>query len=870
MTSELPGFYRLSMRDRRARIAALTGLDERDVSLLAPGTGLGEEHAERMVENALGVHGLPLGVCVNMRLDGREVLIPMAIEEPSVIAAASYAAKLLRAGGGVVSEVSEPICIGQIQVLDVPDLEAAERALDAASAELIEKANAGHPSLVAAGGGAIALEVRHLPRENGDPCGPMLVVHLHVDVRDAMGANAINSMCERLAPRVSELTGGRVGLRILSNLTDRRVVRVTGRVPFAALDGQGAESGADLASRIEEASVFAERDPYRACTHNKGIMNGVDAVLIALGQDFRAVEAGAHAYAARTGRYGALATWRAEDGALVGRLEMPLAVGTVGGVYKVHPVVQASRKIAKVETTAELAAMTASAGLAQNLGAIRALAAEGIQSGHMRLHARNVVVEAGARPDEVEAVATLIADRKQVNLRAAHEALAEVRKAARGPIVIDLAARRPVRRPPTPPSPVARASSSSTSTTVSAAPSGRGNEVSAMDSKNGQHPERELRGKIFVTGASGHLGANLVRRLLDDGHELRVLLRDANDTAAVDGLDVEVVVGDVRDASRMREVMRGCSYAFHPAALVSTVNASPTLEREIFEINVLGTRNVLRGAMDAGMERVVVTGSFSAVGYDLDDRSRPGCEEMPFYPFEDVLPYARSKQQCEHETWLAGAQGLDVVVVTSCAILGPHDYKPSRMGKTLLDFAKGELAAYIPGGFSFVAARDICEGHVLGMKRGRKGHKYIVASEFLTLDDIMDIFEEVTGRRRPRLRLPAPVMAGVAEVSSFFLNNFFPNAPQRLTPHAVRILRKHRHADTTLARTELGFEPTSIRHAVHEAYEDFARRGLARGRRKAPYAASPPKPSAAPKTQPHAKSEPAPKTSSGAARATGS
>jgi degradative hydroxymethylglutaryl-CoA reductase len=814
MNSAIPRFYRLSMRERRDRIAERTELSPADAARFDASTGLTSAQADRMIENAVGVFGLPLGVCVNLRVDDRDVLVPMVVEEPSVLAACSFAAKLLRAGGGVRTELTEAVMIGQIQVLDVPDPVQAERALIEATPELLALADREHASLCAAGGGARGLEVRHLPKEEADdPCGAMLIVHLLADVRDAMGANAINSMCERLAPRVEELTGGRVGLRILSNLTDRRLVHVEGRVPFAELEGKGAESGEALARRIEEASVFAERDPYRACTHNKGIMNGVDAALVALGQDWRAVEAGAHAYAARRGRYEALARWRVEDGHLVGRMTLPLAVGTVGGVARVHPVVDVARRMAAIEDAKRLAAVCASVGLAQNLAALRALAAEGIQRGHMRLHARNVAVEAGAREDEIAEVARRIADGGRVNVREAEQVLRELRGSS---TEARTALRRvPPRRPPTPPTPA-----------LVPFAGGHDEEREERAMERGSQVERALGGKVLVTGAAGHLGANLVRRLLDDGLDVRVLVRRGSDNSAIDGLEVERVYGDLRDPSSLAPAVRGCRHVFHTAAKVSTVVATPELEREIYECNVLGTKHLLRACRDASVDRVVVTGSFSAVGYDLDDPQRAGNEDMPFWPFEDVLPYARTKVLVEHESLKACVEGLDVVIATSCAILGPHDYKPSRMGQTLLDYAHGKLPAYIPGGFDFVAARDIVEGHVLAMKRGRTGQKYIVSTQFAEVDELMDIFEEVTGRPRPRVRLPAPVMAGVAEVSSFVMNRFFPNVPQRFTPAAVRILSKRRHADTSKAQRELGYRPTSIRTAVHEAYADFARRGL--------------------------------------------
>lgn len=339
-------------------------------------------------------------------------------------------------------------------------------------------------------------------------------------------------------------------------------------------------------------------------------------------------------------------------------------------------------------------------------------------------------------------------------------------------------------------------------------------------------PHRDREGKVFVTGAAGHLGANLVRRLLADGRDVRVLLREGSDNGAIDGLPVERVYGDLRDGERLARQMRGCRLAYHCAALISTLNATREAEREIFDCNVLGTRNLLRAALEHAYDRVVVTGSFSAVGYDARDPSRPANEEDVFYPFDEVLPYGRTKVQVEHEVLKAVAEGLDAVVATSCAIVGPHDHKPSRMGRTLLDFALGRLSAYPDGGFEFVAARDVVEGHVRAMHRGRRGQKYILSTEFQTVDALMDVFEEVSGRPRPRLRLPGPLMSGIASVTSLVLDAVAPSVPRRFTPAAVRFLRSRRRADTTKARVELGYRPTSVRAAIHEAYADFARRGL--------------------------------------------
>lgn len=332
-------------------------------------------------------------------------------------------------------------------------------------------------------------------------------------------------------------------------------------------------------------------------------------------------------------------------------------------------------------------------------------------------------------------------------------------------------------------------------------------------------------GRVLVTGTSGHLGANLCRRLLDDGHALRVLLRAGSDNSAVDGLPVERVYGDLRDAAAVDAAVKGCQRVYHAAAQVSTLYGDARLQRSIYDSNVLGTRNVLASCLAHGVERAVVTGSFSAVGYDHLEPSLPSTEEMRFYPFERMMPYECSKAFVEHECMIAATRGLDVRIATSCAILGPHDYKPSRMGRALCDFANGKLHAYIDGGFEFVAARDIVEGHVLAMERGRTAQKYVFATQFVTLPELMVQWAEITGQPRPRLKLPAPLMGAVASVLSPLLTRFAPSFPQRLTPGAVRILQLRRHADLTKAKTELGYQPTSVRRACEEAYEFFARRG---------------------------------------------
>ena len=344
-----------------------------------------------------------------------------------------------------------------------------------------------------------------------------------------------------------------------------------------------------------------------------------------------------------------------------------------------------------------------------------------------------------------------------------------------------------------------------------------------MNKDNG-HPR--FSGTVLVTGAAGHLGANLVHRLLADGRKVRVFLRHGSDNQAMDDVPVEKIYGDLRDESAVVRAVDGMETVFHAAAMVSTLQGDAAHKREIYGCNVIGTRVLLQAAHRAGVKRVVVTGSFSATGYAEDDPSQPSDESRPFYPFAHHLPYARTKVLVEHETLKACIEGLDAVIAVSTAILGPHDYKPSRMGRTLIDHAHGRLRAYIPGGFEFVAARDIVNGHLLAMERGRPGNKYIFATQFLTLDDIMEIYEEVTGKPRPRLRLPSGTMKVIASAADLVLSGLFPTAPRRFTADAVRILRLQRHADTSKARRELGYEPTSIRDAVREAYDDFARRGL--------------------------------------------
>ena len=414
--SRIAGFYKLSLDEKLDALAEASGGTSVDFNLLTA------QQADKMVENVVATHNLPLGIGLNFKINGVDRLVPMVIEEPSVVAGASFMAKLARAGGGFFATTSAPEMIGQIQVLDVADIHTAKMAIYEARESLLEEADVIDPILKKLGGGARDLEVRVI---EDSPIGKFLVLHLIYDVRDAMGANAVNTACEKLAPRIEALTGGRVHLKILSNLSDRRVARVRCTIPVKELAFDDF-SGESVRDGIIEAYAFAAADPYRAATHNKGIMNGVDAVVIATGNDWRAIEAGAHAYAARDGKYTSLSTWGKDaDGNLVGTLEMPMAVGIVGGATKVHPTAQAALKLMDVKTAAELAEIIASVGLAQNLAALRALATEGIQRGHMSLHARQVAIAAGAEGEIVDQVAAQLVAEGTVRIDRAEEIMRE-------------------------------------------------------------------------------------------------------------------------------------------------------------------------------------------------------------------------------------------------------------------------------------------------------------------------------------------------------------------------------------------------------------------------------------------------------------
>ncbi|GHJ25645.1 hydroxymethylglutaryl-CoA reductase, degradative [Streptomyces hygroscopicus] len=419
VNSRLSGMKDLSISERRARITHSAAVEPESLEVLDPEHGLTLEQADHMVENVIGVLGIPLGVATNFTVNGRDYLIPMATEEPSVVAAASNAARIARIAGGFATSTTEPLMRAQVQVLDVADPHAARLRLLEARAELIALADAQDPRLLRSGGGVRDVEVHLVPA----PGATHVVLHLIVDVRDAMGANAVNTMAEAIAGRVAEIARGRTLLRILSNKADLRLCRA--RAVFDA----GALGGPEVVDDIVHAAALAEADPYRAATHNKGIMNGVTAVVLATGNDTRAVEAGAHSHAVgRYGRYTSLSHFEKDaDGNLVGALELPMAVGLVGGATKVHPVAQAAVALLGVTTARQLGEIITAVGLAQNLAAVRALATEGIQRGHMSLHARNVAVTAGATPEELPLVVSRLVTDRLVRADHAEEVLAELR-----------------------------------------------------------------------------------------------------------------------------------------------------------------------------------------------------------------------------------------------------------------------------------------------------------------------------------------------------------------------------------------------------------------------------------------------------------
>jgi hydroxymethylglutaryl-CoA reductase len=415
-SSKVSGFYKLPVKERVEFVRNFSNLTEEETRLLS--SSLDIETADRMIENVLGTFDFPLGVAVNFLINGKDYIIPMAIEESSVVAAASNAAKIARIKGGFTTEFSHPLMIGQIQLLGIEDVAQASQKILDHKEEILRLANLQDKILVDLGGGAKDLEVRILD----SPIGKMIVIHLIVDVRDAMGANAVNTMCEALAPYIEELTGGKVRLRIISNLADKRLVKAR------AVFDKEKMGGEHVVDAFLESYTLATIDPYRAATHNKGIMNGIDALIIATGNDFRAVEAGAHAYAARSGHYTSLTSYhKEENGDLVGEIELPLAIGIVGGAANMHPKARLCRKILGVTSAKELAEVIASLGLAQNFAALLALSTVGIQKGHMSLHAKNIAVMAGAKGDEIDIVAEQMIKEKKIKLDRAKEILEEIR-----------------------------------------------------------------------------------------------------------------------------------------------------------------------------------------------------------------------------------------------------------------------------------------------------------------------------------------------------------------------------------------------------------------------------------------------------------
>ena len=418
-TSDLKGFYKLNPSERLNLVKEFANLTDDEARALGSTGALPMEQANRMIENVVGVMPVTLGIAVNFLINGKDYLIPMAIEEPSVVAAASNAAKIARTRGGFTTSSTGPVMIGQIQLVGVKDPHGSRMVVLAAKGDLLKKANDQDPVLVSNGGGARDLEVKVLDTQ----VGPMVITELLVDCRDAMGANAVNTMTEAVAPMIESITGGRVYLRIISNLATKRLMRARAIFDKEALGGE------DVVDGVVAAYAFAASDPFRCATHNKGIMNGVTAVVLATGNDTRAVEAGAHAYASISGRYKPLSTWEKNiNGDLVGCVELPVAVGLIGGATAVHPIAKVTKKILGIKTATELGEVIAAVGLAQNLAALRALATEGIQRGHMRLHARNVAAMAGATGDLIDKVADAMVKEKKVRIDRAKEILEELGK----------------------------------------------------------------------------------------------------------------------------------------------------------------------------------------------------------------------------------------------------------------------------------------------------------------------------------------------------------------------------------------------------------------------------------------------------------
>ena len=416
-SSLIPGFYKLSPQDRLALLRQFADLSDAECRLLKNTGSLPLDLADHMIENVVGAMPMPFGIGVNFLINKRDYLIPMVTEEPSVVAAASYAAKMVREGGGFHTSSTPPVMIGQIQAVDIEKPEAAKLSVLAAKQEILKKANEQDPLLASVGGGAKDLDAKVIHTTMGD----MMIAELQVDCRDAMGANAVNTMAEAVAPLIEQLTGGKVLLRIISNLATKRLAKAWCTVPKESVGGEEVVDG------ILNASAFAAADPYRAATHNKGAMNGIIAVVLATGNDHRAIEAGAHAYASLKGKYTSLSTWEKDaNGDLIGSIELPMAVGLIGGAVRTHPIAKIAVKILGVKTANEFSEVLAAVGLAQNLGALRALASEGIQHGHMSLHARNIAMAAGVPEQLLERVARRMVEERKIRMDRARELMKEL------------------------------------------------------------------------------------------------------------------------------------------------------------------------------------------------------------------------------------------------------------------------------------------------------------------------------------------------------------------------------------------------------------------------------------------------------------
>lgn len=426
-SSRIAGFYNMPIDERRKLISQMHELTETEEVDLFSLTSLPVDKADKMIENVIGTFSLPLGLGLNFLINDKEYAVPMAVEEPSIIASASHIAKIVRSTGGFTTEATDRIMIGQIQVVGCPDFKDAKKEILRNKADLIEKANTAYPSIVARGGGAEDIDVRILNEHANASYNQMLVLHVYIDTCDAMGANIINTMLESLAPTVEALTEGKVFLRILSNYADRCLARAKCVIPPKSLAMEGF-SGEDVRDGVVHAYEFAASDPYRAVTHNKGIMNGIDPVVIATGNDWRAVEAGAHAYAAKDGQYGSMTRWSVDSsGNLVGELELPMSIGIVGGATRVHPMAKLALKILDVSTASELSQVIVAVGLAQNLGALKALVTDGIQKGHMALHARSVALAAGATGDMVDMIANKLIEAKDIRISKAKQLVGELK-----------------------------------------------------------------------------------------------------------------------------------------------------------------------------------------------------------------------------------------------------------------------------------------------------------------------------------------------------------------------------------------------------------------------------------------------------------